>query len=610
MLVNSSKNKSIIAGMILFWVTAGLALAASPANLSPAAPLCDWLICGEFPYLPPGEITNVNTNGLVRDYLTEHGGETGIVPQAGMTHSRPDGTQAVWTQYHFATPKVDLRALFERQQRPVEQVVAYAYTTIDAKTAGKVLLSLGSDDGIKVWGNGNFVFEKHARRACIHDDDQVEIPLQAGKNCLLLKIDQGSGPWAFTVRTTPYVESLTYANERELRVRVATTSDHAGTTVSVKYGRTVIAQGIIAATSAGTFAQADVAVPFPPGDEGYDSLAVWLGDQRIATHDLRETSDYRKFHLAILRSQVAPRQYYHARYEPVATVLHGAGQSRLAAFTNYIRAIGNEATCPAIFMDYHAADTSPERIAAHYQKLGAALRSGAAGYPDHVVTLQIGFSMTQDGKPERHYEDKVARGDYDENIKAFCEALNTYVKRPVYIRIGFEFNGSQNGYQPATYKQAFIHVTKMLRQYHVAAATVWCANPIRADMEFYPGDQWVDWWGLDIFGADEITGMDTYRFLNAARARKKPVLIGESTAQTIGTIAGLKSWDTWFAPYFGLIHSQPGIKAFFYINWNWNGSHWNWGDARLEANEIVAKKYAQEMLNPLYRHATTNETFP
>ena len=58
-------------------------------------------------------------------------------------------------------------------------------------------ISLGSDDGIKVFLNGKTVLAKNIGRGAAPDQDQVVLKLKKGKNNLLLKIHNGGGPSGF-----------------------------------------------------------------------------------------------------------------------------------------------------------------------------------------------------------------------------------------------------------------------------------------------------------------------------------------------------------------------------------------------------------------------------
>jgi VCBS repeat protein len=61
----------------------------------------------------------------------------------------------------------------------------------------EIPLSLGSDDGLAVFVNGERVLADNQQRACAPDQNRVTIRLKPGKNTLLLKVTQGYGDWAF-----------------------------------------------------------------------------------------------------------------------------------------------------------------------------------------------------------------------------------------------------------------------------------------------------------------------------------------------------------------------------------------------------------------------------
>ena len=59
---------------------------------------------------------------------------------------------------------------------------------------------LGSDDGIKVWLNGQLVHANNVTRGAGPGQDKVEVTLKQGWNRLLLKITQSGGEWAACAR--------------------------------------------------------------------------------------------------------------------------------------------------------------------------------------------------------------------------------------------------------------------------------------------------------------------------------------------------------------------------------------------------------------------------
>jgi hypothetical protein len=303
-----------------------------------------------------------------------------------------------------------------------------------------------------------------------------------------------------------------------------------------------------------------------------------------------------------------PRTQFSRRLEPQGnTVLHGAGQSP-DAFRHYYDAIGTSK--PALFMTY--VDLR-EDLASYFQTLAHDLDQYA---PVRLIP-QLGLMMTGSADaahhPEQHYEDAVAAGDYDAQIGALCEGLRQ-LGRPVFLRIGFEFNGPWFGYAPVPYVAAWRRIVSALRQHDLHdVATVWCYYPLPWQVAgqpdywaYYPGDDYVDWWAIDLFSAAEFTAEPTLAFLADAERHRYPVMIGESTPRWVGGVqGGAATWDAWFAPYFAFIRAHPVIKAFCYINWDWTTYPvWqDWGDARIEVNPVILERYQRELADPIYRHA-------
>src|SRR5439155_10449486 len=73
----------------------------------------------------------------------------------------------------------------------------YLFRTIQVASAQPLTLSLGSDDGIKVWLNGKEALSNKFTRSLAADQDEVTVQLQAGENKLLMKIVNASGDSGF-----------------------------------------------------------------------------------------------------------------------------------------------------------------------------------------------------------------------------------------------------------------------------------------------------------------------------------------------------------------------------------------------------------------------------
>ena len=150
-------------------------------------------------------------------------------------------------------------------------------------------------------------------------------------------------------------------------------------------------------------------------------------------------------------------------------------------------------------------------------------------------------------------------------------------------------------------------------------AFVWCcctafSKKIQDIMEFYPGNEYVDWFGNDLFGSRHFANNQskvTEDLAEESERHKKPLMIAESSAARVGVELGQESWDNWFRPYFEWIKNHKSVKAFCYINWNWaiDWKQSEWGNCRIEENNIISQNYAQEMENPKYLHNVAIKEF-
>ena len=86
-----------------------------------------------------------------------------------------------WTENNLADGKV--HAL------PLGNLAAtYLHRRVNLEKATKLTLSLGSDDSITIWVNGEKVHDNKVSRAPAADQDKVKVELRAGENDLLVKV--------------------------------------------------------------------------------------------------------------------------------------------------------------------------------------------------------------------------------------------------------------------------------------------------------------------------------------------------------------------------------------------------------------------------------------
>lgn len=276
-----------------------------------------------------------------------------------------------------------------------------------------------------------------------------------------------------------------------------------------------------------------------------------------------------------------------------------------------------------------------------------------AQHPDSALVL--GLHMSNAGRAGGLAE--IARGVHDDKI-ARLAAFFIAAKRPVYLRIGYEFDGLWNqGYESReNYIAAYRHIVDGLRARNVTnVAYVWqaSASPIDDILEqghhenirdWYPGSSYVDWMGLSWFLTPQSTPRASNlkvpgqrelaeEVLEFARAEHKPVMIAESTPQgydleelthanispvwdgPAGGDPGKRTpeqiWSEWYAPLFAFIDEHRDvIGALAYINAHWDAqAMWGkpyasgyWGDSRIQANPTLEKMWLAEVQKPAWLH--------
>jgi len=75
-------------------------------------------------------------------------------------------------------------------------VYAYGITEIDGGDGGSAKLIFGSDDGIRIWLNGEQVCSQDVRRGCVAHENQIRVTLKPGLNRLVVKVNNYEYGWA------------------------------------------------------------------------------------------------------------------------------------------------------------------------------------------------------------------------------------------------------------------------------------------------------------------------------------------------------------------------------------------------------------------------------
>ncbi|MEM6632469.1 MAG: glycosyl hydrolase [Bacteroidota bacterium] len=218
-----------------------------------------------------------------------------------------------------------------------------------------------------------------------------------------------------------------------------------------------------------------------------------------------------------------------------------------------------------------------------------------------------------------NHEADVANGRYDDQVLRLGNWIKGLGKRPVFLRIGYEFGGEWNHYDKELYKVAFRKIKETYDSLGVEnVAYVWQSHGWGQDLEelesWYPGDEYVDWCAYSFFSR-----FDEAQMIPFARRHGKPVFIAEASATistpTVKTNGKTKetifsnpeqaqeAWDKWFIPFFQAIDEHPDvIKAVSYINCNWR-SHPMWFenptfqdiDARIQTSSMISERWKEKV---------------
>ncbi len=193
----------------------------------------------------------------------------------------------------------------------------------------------------------------------------------------------------------------------------------------------------------------------------------------------------------------------------------------------------------------------------------------------------------------------ISNGNLDANIKTFAAWVKNQ-NRPVFIRIGYEFEGPWNSYNPTQFRAAWQHIVHVFDDENVQnAAYVWQSAGLNYSniINWYPGDEYVNWFGFSQFDGGNAMGQSIMTF---ATNHNKPVMIAEATPRIdIKTGNGQTHWNNWYQPLFDRIYANTPIKALAYINVNWDSQPmWTgqgWGDSRVQANAIIKSNWENEI---------------
>ncbi|MBI5723998.1 MAG: hypothetical protein HZA50_08580 [Planctomycetes bacterium] len=179
--------------------------------------ITDWIIVGPFPNpggrtdwrQPPVDWEKLEIN-YHKDFLVKAGGAKDVkpkldgkvpcddVPAAGWGPDKSYTWQPIWGD--LKKHAVDIAGFYSKQSLPAMNSIAYLAAFINADEEKKVILTIGTDDGMKLWINGEFVVTHRIHRGAVVDDDAIPVMLRKGLNMILLRVDTDTGGWGAVAR--------------------------------------------------------------------------------------------------------------------------------------------------------------------------------------------------------------------------------------------------------------------------------------------------------------------------------------------------------------------------------------------------------------------------
>lgn len=177
---------------------------------------------------------------------------------------------------------------------------------------------------------------------------------------------------------------------------------------------------------------------------------------------------------------------------------------------------------------------------------------------------------------------EIAKGRVDGYLTQWARGLRDTGK-PVFIRFAYEmnmtnmaWNGTDANGGPESFKAAWQHIHQVFEKEGATNVKwVWCPHadtqsPNYTDlMTYYPGNDYVDWIGLDGYNWDTRAGMEGDQFDRVFKPAyqqvsgfNKPMMIAE-----MGTRSDTSSQDRWLQTAFQKIgNDYPKIHAVVYFD--------------------------------------------
>lgn len=214
---------------------------------------------------------------------------------------------------------------------------------------------------------------------------------------------------------------------------------------------------------------------------------------------------------------------------------------------------------------------------------------------------------------------KIINGNYDKYITQYARDVKNW-GHPLFLRLAHEMNGNWypwseqiNGNKPGEYVAMWKHVHDIFTKEGVKNVT-WVWTPNNTDQHgkggnltsFYPGNEYVDWVGIDGYNYGTSKGGKYQNFADVfynayheiVGFTDKPMMIGEMASSPVGGDKAKWVSDAYtkFIP-----NDFPKIKAVIWFNEN---KEQDW---RIESSREVQFAFSQSINSGLYATNSFNK---
>ena len=150
--------------------------------------ITNYHVLGPFP-LEGNDDADVEAPGFIQDFGPEAN------PTADVEYESVDGS----VRWRATQADIAAELDFLKEFATTEDVVCYARMVVVSPDDRTVELSLGSNDGAKVWVNGEEVFNLYTGRGLEKHQNKIDVNLHEGENLVLVKVANLGASWGLAL---------------------------------------------------------------------------------------------------------------------------------------------------------------------------------------------------------------------------------------------------------------------------------------------------------------------------------------------------------------------------------------------------------------------------